>query len=58
MYKLLVRLIMIVAVVKLGLMTRGSFTPRDIQKASREVLRVDWKPISIFPEQAKKFQHR
>jgi hypothetical protein len=27
-----------------------------IEKASREVLRVGWKPISLFPHEAKRFQ--
>ncbi len=27
-----------------------------IEKAKREVLHVDWKPISIFPEEAKRFK--
>ena len=27
-----------------------------IDQATREVLKIDWKPISVFPEEAKKFQ--
>jgi len=27
-----------------------------MDKAMREVLRVDWKPISVFPEEAKRFR--
>lgn len=27
-----------------------------IEKAKREVLKIDWKPISIFSEEAKKFR--
>lgn len=27
-----------------------------IEKAKRKVLKMDWKPISIFPEEAKKFR--
>jgi hypothetical protein len=27
-----------------------------IEKASREVLQIKWKPISIFPEEAKRFR--
>jgi len=29
---------------------------RRIEKAKRDVLRIDWKPISIFPEEAKRFR--
>lgn len=27
-----------------------------IEKHSRDVLKVDWKPISVWPEEAKKFR--
>lgn len=27
-----------------------------IEKAKRDVLHIDWKPISIFPEEAQKFK--
>lgn len=29
---------------------------RRIEKASREVLKIDWKPISVFPEEARRFR--
>lgn len=29
---------------------------RRIEKAKLEVLRVDWKPILLFPEEAKRFR--
>lgn len=28
-----------------------------IDQATREVLKIDWKPISVFPEEAKRFRH-
>ena len=61
MLKLLIRLMVLAALTQLGI-TVASF--RDcrsrrclarIEKASREVLRVDWRPISVFPEEARKF---
>ncbi|MFN8790003.1 MAG: hypothetical protein ACK5Y2_00945 [Bdellovibrionales bacterium] len=27
-----------------------------IDHATRQVLKIDWKPISVFPEEAKKFK--
>lgn len=29
---------------------------KQIEKHSRDVLRVNWKPISVWPEEAKMFQ--
>lgn len=29
---------------------------RKIEKAKRDVLHVNWKPISLFPEEARKFR--
>jgi hypothetical protein len=26
------------------------------EKRSRDVLRIDWKPVSVFPEEAKRFR--
>jgi hypothetical protein len=62
MYVLLVRLMLLAALVELGI----SFAEvRDCQgrecvlrlvRASHEVLRVDWAPISLFPQQAKSFR--
>lgn len=28
----------------------------EIDKANRKILRIDWKPISVFPEEAKRFR--
>ena len=61
MYTLLVRLMALAALTQIGI-TLASF--RDcrsracfarVEKASRDVLHVDWKPISIFPGEAKRF---
>lgn len=63
MYSLLIRLMAVAALTQLGI---GLATFRDccrsrscfacIEKASREVLRVDWQPISVFPRADKRFQ--
>jgi hypothetical protein len=63
MYTILVRLIMLLAAfLELGLSltdvedchSRGCL--RKIEPASRKVLPIPWKPISIFPEEAKRFR--
>ena len=62
MYQLLVRLMMIAALAQFGMSLktigncRSRQCVRQIQKASLEVLKIDWKPISVWPEEAKKFK--
>ncbi len=62
MYKLLVSLMLISAIQQLNLKPSDILDCRNlkcavsIEKASRKVLQVQWKPISIFPEEAKRFQ--
>jgi hypothetical protein len=62
MCSLLVRLLMIVVFAEVGI---GLVVFRDcrsraclvrIERASRDVLRVDWKPISVFPKEANRFR--
>ncbi len=62
MYSLLIRLMAVAALTQLGI---SLATFRDcrsrpcfarIEKASRELLRVDWKPVSVFPSEAKRFR--
>jgi hypothetical protein len=62
MYSLLIRLMVLAALTQLGI-SLASFrdcTSRPclarIEEASRDILRVDWRPISIFPEEARKFR--
>ncbi len=62
MYNLLIKLILLAAIGELGL----SFTDisncnseqcvKRIERASRDILHIDWKPISVFPEEAKRFR--
>lgn len=61
MESLLVRLMIIAAIGKLGLaalaggpcMSRECVT--NIERASRNILRIEWKPISVFTEEGKRF---
>lgn len=62
MYNLLIKIIFIVALAEVGLSLskiencKSRACIQEIEKASRDVLRVDWKPISVFPEEARRFQ--
>lgn len=62
MFNLLLRLIILSAVIQLGLKLtdladcRSKECRSRLERASREVLHIDWKPISVFPEEAKKFR--
>jgi hypothetical protein len=55
MEKLLVRLMVIAAIAQLGMALK---TPKDFEKAARVVSKVNWKPISVFPEEAKRLRFR
>lgn len=62
MYNILIKLIIAAALFDLGISfskledcySRQCWT--QIQKASRKASRIDWKPISVFPEEAKRFR--
>ena len=61
MYDLLVKLMVLAALVELG-MNVSEFEHchsrqclQRMEKRSRDILKVDWKPISIFPE-SKRFR--
>ena len=61
MYNLLLKLMLAVTLLQLG------FTLTDIEncssrqcsqrleKAKNEVLKINWKPISVFPDEARRF---
>jgi len=53
MYNLLVKLMLIAALMQLGISVANY---GKVEKASRDVLKVDWNPISVFPEEAKRFK--
>lgn len=62
MYSLLIKLMITAALLQLGvsldqyLSCNSKACTSRIEKASRDVLRVNWKPISMFPKEAKKFK--
>ena len=62
MYALLVRLMLIASLTQLGITLAGFRDCRSraclvrVEKATRDVLSVDWKPISVFQEEAKRFR--
>lgn len=62
MYSLLIRLMFLTALLHFGIKLTEVATCHSkecisrIDKVSRDVLRIDWKPISVFPEEAKKFK--
>lgn len=62
MYNILIKLIVAAALLELGVTfthsgdCKSSACRNQLQQASKKVLHVDWKPISIFPEEAKRFR--
>lgn len=62
MYNLLFKLYLAAALMQLGisLTDLGSLSSsrglKKIDQASKEVLHIKWKPISVFPNEAKRFQ--
>lgn len=56
MYTILVRLMLVVALLEFGVSITDLRNPVKLEQASRKVLRIDWKPISVFPEEAKRFR--
>lgn len=62
MYDLLVRLFFAAALLELGhaAIQPGKCDSREclgrMERLSREVLRVPWKPISVFPEEARRLR--
>jgi hypothetical protein len=62
MHSLLVKFMLISALMQFGwsLKTLKSCRSRQcliqIEKQSRAILKIDWKPISVFPEEGRRFQ--
>lgn len=62
MYNLMIKLMITAALLQLGISIDKYFSCNSrtcssrIEKASRDVLKINWKPISVFPNEAKKFQ--
>ncbi|MFN8944174.1 MAG: hypothetical protein ACK5WZ_06080, partial [Pseudobdellovibrionaceae bacterium] len=61
-YNVLIKLIIAASLLELGLTVSeiGECSSRacwkQLQQASDKVLRIEWKPISVFPEEAERFQ--
>ncbi len=62
MYQILIKLIVGASILQLGLNLTDlrECTSREcvsrIEHASRKVLEIDWKPISVFPKEARRFK--
>lgn len=62
MYDLLVKLMVLAALMQFGMSLAGienchsKQCLRNLEQRSREILNIDWKPISVFPEEARRFQ--
>lgn len=62
MYNLIVKLMIAATLIQLGISLDKfvSCSSREcssrIEKASREVLKINWKPISVFPEEGRRFR--
>jgi len=62
METLLLRLILIAAALEFGIAVsdiescHSEKCCKTMKKASRDVLKIDWKPIVIFEEEAKRFR--
>ncbi|MBI2606898.1 MAG: hypothetical protein HYW49_12560 [Deltaproteobacteria bacterium] len=62
MYRLLVLLMFTAALSQLGMSAsdvrncHSRACLQQLEKRSRDVLHVDWKPMSAFPEEAKRFR--
>lgn len=62
MYKLLIKLMLVAAFAQLG-MSVADFKNchsrqcvQQLEKKSRDILKIDWKPISVWPQEAKRFR--
>ena len=62
MYEIMIKLMVAAALLELGFTLSRSeeCNSREcisrIERASRQVLQVDWKPISVFPEEADRWR--
>jgi hypothetical protein len=62
MYALLIRLMLIAALIEFGISV-SNFEKCHLRQCvmmfharALDVLKIDWKPISVWPEEAKKFR--
>lgn len=61
MPNVILKLMVVATLIQLGISIDKFFSCNSrscinrIEKASRDVLKIDWKPIVVFPEEAKRF---
>lgn len=62
MENLLVKLMVAAALLQLGISAsqisncHSRACAQRFEKASRDILKIDWKPISVFPEEGDRFR--
>ena len=62
MYSALIKIYLIAAAIQFGFSLKelGNWTSREcfqkLSRTSNEVIKINWKPISVFPEEGKKFR--
>jgi hypothetical protein len=61
-YNVLIKLIVVASLLELGISVSkiGDCSSRacwsELQLASQKVLRIEWRPISVFPKEAERFR--
>jgi len=64
-YNVLIKLIVVASLLELGISVSkigfyGECSSRacwsELQRASHNVLQIDWRPISVFPKEAERFR--
>jgi hypothetical protein len=61
-YNVLIKLTVVASLLELGISVSkiGDCSSRvcwsELQRASQKVLRIDWRPISVFPKEAVRFR--
>ena len=62
MYNLLIKLMVTTMLIQLGMSfsdfknCRSRHCAQQIENRSRDVLRINWRPISLFPEEDRRFR--
>ena len=62
MFRALIFLMLVAALAQLGMtisdlsQCRSRACVQQVEERARNVLKVDWKPISVWPEEAKRFR--
>jgi hypothetical protein len=62
MENLLVKLMLVAALTQLGISVSGFLNPeskstqKTFERTSKDILRINWKPISLFPKEANYFK--